>query len=181
MVVFMSCFVFAEDYQTNETIRIDAIYTEAGVLSEADENLTIENPNDDIVLNNVGMNESSTGVFYYDYLIPMIEGEYRATVRFYVNGTLQGLDTQLFTVGGEKLSFGTCPSNDKLNFLWFVIILGVLMYLLGIFFPIPFLSAVGGLFIIFSSLYFFACAFFIGIMVLSLGMFLTIHGLMRKS
>ena len=180
MVILMTISVSANSYQVNESIRIDALYTEGGILTDSTANISIYTPSSTLSVSNVGMNSSSTGIFFYDYLIPNEEGRYTVIVRFYVNDTLSGLKTGYFQVGEDKLSFGVCPSGDTLTYLIILLIVLFVLFLLDALLHVPYLSAISGLFMIFTSLYFFPCSFMFGMVILAAGLIMTIYGVTKK-
>jgi hypothetical protein len=70
-------------YYPGETVRIPALYTVNGVPTSSYANITIYNPNNITVVNNVRMIESQVGLFYHDYTFPNLLGAYTVLVKFY--------------------------------------------------------------------------------------------------
>ena len=75
-------------YQVDETARLEAsIKNDAGVFSDpATVQININRPDGTAIVENADMEQSETGMYYYDYLVPAITG----TFRYYV-----------LTIGGE--------------------------------------------------------------------------------
>jgi hypothetical protein len=138
-------------YDQGDTIRLDALYTEAGVYQPANATITIEAPNGTILISEVGMNIVSDGIFYYDFTIPPNDGEYLVSARFYIDSVFKGLDSRTFDVG----------EIETLNFLFYPALL-ICLVLMGIGFITKngLIGILGGLGMIFLS-FMLTGAFFI--------------------
>ena len=180
-VLCMASLSFAVEYDVNETIRIDAIYTEGGVLTNATAGITIESPSGSVLVSNETMNDTSIGVFYYDYLIPDETGTYGITVRFYTNGTISGLKSDSFDVGLPRLQFGVCPSTINLKFLWLFLIICLIAFIGAELLNIPYAGLIISGFIVLGSLYLYPCTFILGVVVSFTGLMMLVYSLFRKT
>lgn len=184
MMVLMSVVVTAADYAPNETITIDAFYTEAGVYAEADANLTVEGPSGELRVNNQAMTQTSTGIFYYDYVIDDGNGEYKATVKFYdTNSTLLGIDSRYFDVG-ESMAFelGKSPSSKtQLTTMWIVLGVLIVLAITGMVMNISLLTMFSGIILLIMCVVTFPFSTIVGVINLMLGVIFLLSGGFSKS
>lgn len=165
-------------YDVNSTLRINGEYRESGVLTSAVAGLTITNPNSVVLLDNQTMNDTSTGLFYYDYVLPSLDGEYTADIVFYKSGVSSGSDSQTFDVGDVSvLRWSTCPQGDARTLLYFIIGALIVVGLVGAFSKIPSLLVVSGILLVFMTLIVANCGAFLYLITIFLGLVYLLIGL----
>ena len=122
-LILLSSFSFA--YYPTETTRLTALYTENDNPISINANITIVAPSTVILINNVAMNEYSTGRFNYTYTFPNTIGGYKARVDFY-NSTwdLQGTTEEIlyveynYTEDINNISDIVQENNNILTNIW---------------------------------------------------------------
>lgn len=182
LILMLSFNVIAlEVYDKEDYVPINAQYTQGGVLSSANANLTVTFPNGtiDARYSNYGLSEVSTGIFQGTYNTTNTTGRYKALVIFY-NGTNElGRDVQYFEVGDITFNLGDGFNENRFSII-FLLIVCVGLYLFEILFHTPIVGIIGGFGVILLSISFFSYSALFGLIILLSGMAMSLHSLFRK-
>jgi len=145
MLLCLSFTAFAADdfYETNQTISLDATYTQGSVLTHANANYTVELPDGTIDADQVGMTELSDGVFSAEYVTSTQTGKTLITVIYYDDlGIELGRDSRYIQVGyAGGFTLGQAPqSTTQLVSMWIMLAGLIILAFVGMMFKINLLT-----------------------------------------
>lgn len=145
----------------NVSIPIIAEYKNNGVYTEADAAISIIDPFNTKVLDNVSMSEIYEGAFTYNYSCNET-GVYTTSVSFYNKTThvQLGSDTDTFLCGNENgFSLGTCPTNTNgMIGLWIFFIVILIIAIAGIALNYAVMTGASGIVYLIMSVMFWSCS-----------------------
>ena len=184
LALSFSAFAAEDFYETNQTISLDATYTQGGVLAHANANYTVELPNGDIDVNQVGMTEISTGIFSGNYTTSTQTGKTKITVIYYDDSWVElGRDSRYIQVGyAGAFTLGESPqTTTQLTTMW--VVLGVLLLLavMGLSMKISILTLFAGIILLIMCVVTFPFSTIIGVINLMVGIIFLLAGGFSRS
>jgi hypothetical protein len=187
LMISMMGIAFAADtfFETNQTISLDATYTQGGILSEADANYSVESPTGEVLLNQIGMIELSTGVFKSNYTTPLVTGKYLITVVYYnkTTSTEIGRDSRYIQVGyAGAFTLGEAPqSTTQLTTMWIILGIALLLAIIGITMNITILTMFSGILFLIMSAVTLPFSTILGAITILVGVIFLLTGMFTKT